>query len=353
MDNHAMWGVAEKHCGCLAALKTQESRRRYPQEEDEDRLMMKNPFQADKSKLLKSKTYRVLQEKTQVFSRPDSALVRTRMTHVMEVVANCIDASEMLGLNTDLVEAAAIGHDVGHVPYGHPGEEWMKKNLPGLDNFCHEKMGVITTQKIERAGRGLNLCWHTLEAMMCHSGNMAREGMSQEAWVVNYLDKITYLFHDYNDIYHTTRAHYPWKPAGLDDLVNSFGDNQRERTNTAIAGLVIESAKEGRVSFRHSNLAQRFQELRKLMYEVYFRVTKQDVDRLMRPTYEFFKEQNIADPVLLLALSTDSDVYNISARSNVNSYDFKRTTVSEIVDRFEKIQKRHGNINLCDPDLAW
>jgi dGTPase len=228
MKIHSSWKEAEECYGCLSHLKTIGSRRKYPCEEDEDRLCMRNPFQSDKSKLLLSKAYRVLWKKTQVFSIPESPLVRTRMTHVMEVVANCITISELLGLNTDLVEAAAIGHDIGHVPYGHPGEEWMKKNLPGLADFCHERMGVITAQKIERAGRGLNLTWHTLEAMMCHSGNMAKEGMSQEAWVVNYGDKITYLFHDYNDIYHTTRGSYPWKPAGLEELVESFGSNQRE-----------------------------------------------------------------------------------------------------------------------------
>ncbi|OGZ69610.1 MAG: hypothetical protein A3F47_02440 [Candidatus Staskawiczbacteria bacterium RIFCSPHIGHO2_12_FULL_38_11] len=353
MNVQSLFEKASSCYGCLSELKTTESRRRHPPEEDEDRLDVKNPFQKDKSKLLLSKAYRVLWKKTQVFSIPESPLTRTRMTHVMEVVGNCITASELLGLNTDLVEAAAIGHDIGHVPYGHPGEEWMKNNLEGLAGFCHEKMGVVTAQKIERAGRGLNLTWHTLEAMMCHSGNMAREGMSQEAWLLNYMDKITYLFHDYNDIFNVERANYP-KPLELEKVVNSFGSNQRERTNTTIAGLVIESAQEGKVSFRHSELGQRFQHLRALMYKVYYRVTKQDVGKLMKPAYDFLKEQDIGDPSLLLALSTDGDVLSISRKDNVNSHDFKLSTVFEIVPRLEKIYQRHGKIDLCNPDLdTW
>lgn len=349
MDNQAILAEAGRCYDCLSGLKTITSRRRWPQ--DQDRLEIKNPFQADKRKLLLSKAYRIQGKLTQVFSMPETSLTRTRMTHVMEVVGNAIAASEVLGLNTDLVEAAAIGHDIGHVPFGHPGEAWMQKSM-GRPDFCHEKMAVVKAQKIERAGEGLNLTWHTLEAMMCHSGDMAREGMSQEAWLLNYIDKITYLFHDFNDIFKTERANYP-PSSELEALVNSFGSSQRERTDTAIAGLVVESASHGRVMFKHSELAQRFQHLRRLMYEVYFKVTEQDVGKLMEPVLEFLKGNGTGDPYLLLALMTDDDVAGLAEKKNRNAHHFKRTTVFEIVCRLPEIFRKHGKINLCDPDLDW
>lgn len=249
------------------------------------------------------------------------------------------------------MQAAAIGHDIGHVPFGHPGEAWLQKAM-GRPEFCHEKMGVITAQKIERAGKGLNLTWHVLEAMMCHSGDMAREGMSQEAWLLNYIDKITYLFHDYNDIFKPERANSRPSPE-LEALVNDFGVNQRERTDTAIAGLVIESARHGKVMFKFSELAHKFKYLRQLMYQVYYKVTEQNVWRVMEPVLEFLKESGVGDPFLLLALMTDGDVHFLAEKQNRNYHAFKRTSVSEIIYRLPEIEKRWGSIDLCDPDLDW
>src|SRR3989344_5548040 len=248
-----IWKMADLHRGCLSSLKTTKSRRLHKPEKDEDPLDVTNFFVSDEAKLLSSKVFRVLSDKTQVFTLPRSPLIRTRKTHVLEVAAVSVVASELLGLNTDLVRAAAIGHDIGHVPFGHQGEAWMAKAM-GRPEFCHEIMGPIISQKIERKGIGLNLTWHTLEAMMCHSGNTARPTMSQEAWVLRYIDKFTYIFHDINDI--IIRMKYPVSQELL-NLADFFGKTQRERTTTAIAGLVIESEKYKRVSFEHSELGQK------------------------------------------------------------------------------------------------
>ncbi|HEX8931769.1 MAG TPA: HD domain-containing protein, partial [Patescibacteria group bacterium] len=163
-----------------------------------------------------------MSDKTQVFTFPNT-LVRNRQKHTFEVAACAMVLAEILGLNTSLTAAAAYGHDIGHVPFGHQGESWMKKamNRPEL---CHEIIGVVIAQKIERKGQGLNLTKHTLEAMMGHSGSMSKKSMSQEAWVLRYADKFAYIFHDINDI--MGRMKYQ-APRELLDLANEFGSNQR------------------------------------------------------------------------------------------------------------------------------
>ncbi len=341
MDIRVIWKKANSLRGCLSNLATSQSRRRNIDEEDPLEI---SPFVSDKAKILCSKAFRVMKDKTQVFTFPKK-LARTRQAHVMEVAAVSMVASDLLGLNTNLVEAAAFGHDIGHVPFGHQGEMWMAKAM-GSPNFCHEIMGPIVAQKIERRGRGLNLHWHTLEAMMCHSGNTARRGMSQEAWVLRHTDKFTYIFHDINDI--VVRANYPVHQDLL-ELASLFGDTQRTRTSTAITGLVIESAECGYVSFEKSELGQQFQHLRKLMYDLYVCVTQQNVESVMRPVLEFLEMINIGDPFLLLALMTDKDVCEIAADRMPNIDAFNRTAISEIAPHLQKI----GKIDLCDPGLNW
>src|SRR3989344_6285395 len=159
MTLQSVWDKAETLCGCLAHKMTVSGRRRNQSTE------AGNSFTNDEAALLESKAWRTLAHKTEVFTRPENALIRTRQAHVLEVVAVSVRASEKLGLNTELVRAAAIGHDIGHVPFGHQGESWMAKAM-GRPEFCHEVMGPIIAQKIERRGQGLNLCHETLEAMM-------------------------------------------------------------------------------------------------------------------------------------------------------------------------------------------
>lgn len=333
---------ANSLCGCLAEQRTTTSRRRDPL--DEDMLDVKNPFVSDEAKILSSKAYRMLDRKTQVFTLPSSPLTRTRGAHVREVQAVSVIATEMLGLNTDLVRAASIGHDIGHVPLGHCGEEWIAKKMG--KPFCHEKMGVITAQFIERKGAGLNLCFETLEAMMRHSGNTAKEGMSPEAWTLRHTDKATYIPHDINDI---LRAGHPL-PDKLMRLVNEFGVTQRDRTTTAIAALVIESAELGRVSFSQSELGMKFNEIRTLMYEVYVRVTQQNVDDILGPVLDFLEMLKLGDPFLLLALMTDEDVLRIRNWTGMKDMHLlNQTSVREIIPFLEEI----GSVDMCDPKLDW
>ena len=342
-DRLALRKKAESLRGRLSDQKTLAGRRRFPAREDP--FLMEDPFVADEDKLLASKTYRALAYKTQVFTLPETHLVRSRLLHVMEVVGTTVLASEMLGLNTSLARAAAIGHDVGHVPFGHQGEACVAQ-LMGKPNFCHEVMGPVVTQHIERKGLGLNLTHETLDAMMRHSGNFATDDMSPEAHVLRYTDKITYLFHDYNDI--VVRAHYPISRE-LESLFEEFGHDQRARRTTAICAMVVESVESGRVCFDQSDWAKKFRRLRELMYEVYPKVTQQNVMATMEPTLEFLQLLGLGDPFLLLALLTDREVETIAAATMKDANLFRHLGISEITPYLENI----GAVDLCDSDLNW
>jgi dGTPase len=337
------WRKAISLTSCLSELANTASWRRL--KSDEDPLLLGDSYITDEHKIGMSKAFRVLAKKTQVFTFPESPHIRTRLTHVMEVVAVSVKASEMLGLNTNLVRAIAMGHDIGHVPYGHQGEHWMAHAM-GKPKFCHEVMGVIVAQRVERSGKGLNLAWHTLDGMMRHSGDLAVDEMSQEAWLVRYCDKIAYIFADINDI--IRRMGYNAGPA-LMEVANAFGNTQRERTNTAIAGLVIESAEAGRVRFEDSELAQSFKLLRKLMYEIYPCVSEQDVGSKLEPVLECLTRLKVGDPWLLLALMTDEDIAFMNERRMKDLQAFNRTSVSRIAGSLKDL----GKIDLCDPGLDW
>jgi dGTPase len=336
-----LWQEARRLRGCLVDLKTTTSRRRHPVDEDPFEI---DPFVSDEAKLLSSKTIRLMSDKTQVFTTPDIPLVRTRHTHVMEVVANSVVASDMLGLNTNLIRAASWGHDIGHVPFGHQGEAWMAEtmSLP----FCHEVMGVVIAQKIERKGRGLNLTHEVLNAMMSHSGTMSQHAETEEARLLSFTDKIAYIFADLNDI--GVRARYPL-PEEIVKLANEFGSNQRERGSTAISALVVESNEIGHVSFEHSEFARKFKELRTRMYKVYIHVTQQNVARMMEPMIEYLEMLGLFDPYLLLAIMTDREVTEVLAHFMKDARVFSKLALSEIVPHLQKI----GPIDLCDADMDW
>lgn len=348
MDKKALTDEANALQGCLADRRTMTGRRKNPVPEDET-LVLPRPFQPDEAKLLSSKAFRLLRKKTQVTTKPDNPYIRTRDTHVLEVVAVSVIASEMLGLNTSLVRAIAIGHDIGHVPLGHQGEKFMAEAM-GCSHFCHEVMAPLIAQRVERKGVGLNLTFEVLEGMMCHSGEKAYDGMTQEAWVVRYTDKLAYIFADYNDL--VVRMGYP-ACRELREIMDEFGHNQRRRTTTALAGLIIESAEHGRVSFQHSEAAKKFARLRELMYEIYGRVTLQNTENIMRPVLDFLTELKICNPFLMLALMTDDDVLRLAQTPMLNLGHLKDTALSEVLPHLETISPIGEPLDLCNPYLNW
>lgn len=329
---------AHKLRGAFADRKCVTGRRRYNM--NGDCFLPEDPFLADEIKIINSKAWRRLHRKTQVTSFPINHHIRDRASHSGEVSAIAVTIADALGLNANLVRAIAQGHDTGHVPLGHPGEEYLAQTTGR--KFTHEVMGVFVAQNVERKGLGLNLTFEVLDGMMRHSGKNVSPTMTLEAWVVRFADKIAFLFSDYNDF---KRFGFRFNPE-LVRLMERFGDNQRERVATAVSALIVESVEKGRVDFSESEFGKDFSKIRELMYEAYPRVTAQDPKRVMAHIFDFVAGLKMGDPLLILALMTDTDIEYLDRQSMLNVSHIRQTSAGELLDNLPEK-------DCCDPDLNW
>ncbi len=152
-------------------------------------------FQRDRDRILYSKSFRRLKDKTQVFLSPDGDHYRTRMTHTLEVSQNARTIAKALRLNEDLVEAIALGHDLGHTPFGHAGERALDAECP--EGFRHNEQSLRIVERLENYGKGLNLTWEVRDGILNHEMNLNPGTL--EGKVVRLSDKIAYMHHDMDD----------------------------------------------------------------------------------------------------------------------------------------------------------
>ncbi len=228
---------------------------------------LRNPFQADRERIVLCKAFRRLKHKTQVFWAPRTDRFRTRITHTIEVAQTARVLGALLGLNTDLIEAIAYGHDVGHPPFGHAGERalqlWIQEyldiqatkdsadrdadygRLGGLFLFDHHEWALKLLQHQEEhhsgdesEAKGLNLT----ELVRAGIRNPSLTNTSSlEAQVVGVADDLTWINHDYDD-FQAARVHLPPE---VFDTVRHFGATRTERTIRAVADIVRESLRDG------------------------------------------------------------------------------------------------------------
>ena len=201
---------------------------------DEPQCDIRPVFQRDRDRILHSKAFRRLKNKTQVFLTPKGDHYRTRMSHTLEVSQNARTIAKALRLNEDLVEAIALGHDLGHTPFGHAGERVLNEMNPA--GFKHNEQSVRVAQCLEKNGQGLNLTWEVLDGMKNHS--MHSMPHTLEGKIVRLADKIAYINHDIDD---SVRA----KVLREEDLPKEFtevlGTTYRERINTMVLDIVKHS----------------------------------------------------------------------------------------------------------------
>jgi len=310
-----------------------------------------DPFYKDKGIILLSKSYRRLARKTQVFSPSLHPNVRNRLIHTNEVLVCSSEIATILGLNVKLTEAIALGHDIGHAPFGHLGERVMQ-DLSGK-NFTHNIMSVVVAQKVERSGKGLNLTYETLEGILNHSRGAnemnINSNIPQEATLVMLSDKIAYTFSDLNDAIKVKIL----KEKNLPKMVTYFGNNQRERMFNVQFNLIMESAEERKISFSKTECAIRFAELKKWMYEnVYFALDKQfyrtNLYNELGKIYDFIEKRfhGEMDPYLAIACMTDDEVIHLLK-------DMKRPNRQRFNYGFTEILKHFSGkkIDIFDPDL--
>jgi dGTPase len=178
------------------AVRSYESRgRNLPEEE----CSLRTPFQRDRDRIVHSKAFRRLRLKTQVFVDPDGDHFRTRLTHTIETAGIARGVARALRLNEDLVEAIGLGHDLGHPPFGHAGEEALDELLRerGGRGFRHNEHSLRVVERLERDGRGLNLTWEVRDGILKHTGPDDPETL--EGRIVRIVDRVAYINHDIDD----------------------------------------------------------------------------------------------------------------------------------------------------------
>jgi len=178
------------------AVRSYDSRgRNLPEEE----CRLRTPFQRDRDRIVHSKAFRRLRLKTQVFVDPDGDHFRTRLTHTLETTGIARGVARALRLNEDLVEAIGLGHDLGHPPFGHAGEQALDELLRerGARGFRHNEHSLRVVERLERDGRGLNLTWEVRDGILKHTGDDDPETL--EGRIVHIVDRVAYINHDIDD----------------------------------------------------------------------------------------------------------------------------------------------------------
>ena len=198
-------------------------------------------YQRDRDRILHSKSFRRLKHKTQVFLAPEGDHYRTRLTHTLEVAQIARTVARALRLNENLTEAIALGHDLGHTPFGHSGERVL--NQICQDGFAHYKQSVRVVEVLEKEGRGLNLTWEVRDGILNHrtSGHPS----TLEGCVVLLSDKIAYINHDIDD---AIRAKLLTEEELPGEYTNVLGHSVRERLNTMIHDLILNSLEKPQVT---------------------------------------------------------------------------------------------------------
>ncbi len=216
-------------------------------------------YQRDRDRILHSKSFRRLKDKTQVFLTPEGDHYRTRLTHTLEVSQNARTIAKALRMNEDLVEAIALGHDLGHTPFGHAGERALAKVCPY--GFCHSEQSVRTVEVLEKNGRGLNLTDEVRDGIRNHQ----TKGMpyTLEGRIVRFSDKIAYIHHDMDD---AIRGGILKEEDVPEEIGAVIGYTTGERLDHFIHDIVTTSY--GSDDIRMSpEVAEAMQKLRRFMFE--------------------------------------------------------------------------------------
>lgn len=238
---------------------------RHLEEEDDE---IRTPYMVDRDRIIHSKSFRRLKHKTQVYIKTSSDHYRTRLTHTLEVAQIAKTIGKGVGLNEDLIEAIALGHDIGHVAFAHNGEEVLNKLLPG--GFKHNVNSVRVLTRIEKQGKGLNLTSEVLDGILYHSGfsNSAKKAYTLEGQVVKYSDKIAYVNHDIDD---SIRAGLLKEAEIPIELLKTLGESHSTRIDTLVKNCIYSTLKNIDINKPEvtlsSNIEKTLSELRNFMFE--------------------------------------------------------------------------------------
>ena len=252
---------------------------------------IRTPYQRDRDRIIHCKAFRRLKHKTQVFINPEGDHFRTRLTHTLEVSQIARTIARALRLNEDLTEAIALGHDLGHTPFGHAGERALHRIC---GPFHHREQSLRVVDVLEHNGQGLNLTAEVRDGILHHSGE--GEPSTLEGCIVRYCDRIAYLNHDIDDAVRSGYLEYHQLP---DSTLRLLGDRHSQRIDTMVHDIVQESSGKPVIAMS-APIASAMEELREFMFEkVYYHPRKiaeeNRLDSYIDQLYHLF----LAEPELL------------------------------------------------------
>ena len=262
------------------AVRSYESRgRNLPEEE----CRLRTPFQRDRDRIVHSKAFRRLRHKTQVFVDPDGDHFRTRLTHTLETTGIARGVARALQLNEDLVEAIGLGHDLGHPPFGHAGEQALDELLRerGAAGFRHNEHSLRVVERLERDGRGLNLAWEVRDGILHHTGE--GEPSTLEGKIVRIVDRVAYINHDIDD---AIRAGVLAQEDLPREEIATLGDTGSRRIDTLVHDLVETSSQAGDI-VQSDEIGDAMLSLRAFMFErVYLKQDHAQLRATVRRVFE-------------------------------------------------------------------
>ena len=250
-----------KNLNPLAAFADRTQGRPFGEKERQEDV--RTCFQRDTDKIVHSKAFRRLMHKTQVFLNPEGDHYRTRMTHTLEVSRIARTITRALGLNEDLSEAIAMGHDLGHTPFGHAGEAALDALMSG--GFRHNEQSLRVVDVLEKDGRGLNLTYEVRMGIVGHTGERMPETL--EGQIVRHSDRIAYVNHDIDD---AVRAGILSSDEIPDCVTAVLGNNHAQRIDTLVTDMVLTSREAGCILLSH-RVDQALKDLRSFMFEHVYR----------------------------------------------------------------------------------
>ncbi|MTI70900.1 MAG: deoxyguanosinetriphosphate triphosphohydrolase [Firmicutes bacterium] len=248
----------ERDILCKTATLSSDSKGR---EKREKKCSIRTEFQRDRDRIIHSKAFRRLKHKTQVFIAPESDHYRTRLTHTLEVNQISRTLARALKLNEDLTEAIALGHDLGHTPFGHTGEQILDKLHTGGFKHNEQSLRIVDYLEFRRGKRGLNLTYEVRDGVLKHTGENSPSTL--EGQIVKIADRIAYINHDIDD---SIRAEILSINDLPKDCLNILGANHGERINTMIVDIINNSYGKTEINMSKKILYYT-NKLRKFMFE--------------------------------------------------------------------------------------
>ncbi|MBR5713037.1 MAG: deoxyguanosinetriphosphate triphosphohydrolase [Lachnospiraceae bacterium] len=260
---------------------------------DEEPCDIRTVYQRDRDRIIHCKAFRRLKDKTQVFLTPEGDHYRTRMTHTLEVSQIARSISKALLLNEDLTEAIALGHDLGHTPFGHAGERALARVCPL--GFKHNEQSVRVVSVLEKDGAGLNLTREVLDGILNHQ--TVGKPMTLEGDVVRFADKFAYVNHDIDD---AIRGHIICESDIPKELTDLLGHSLKERLNTLVHDIVMNS-KDCEEILMSAEMEEGFKALRRYMFENVYtnpvaKGQEAKAERLVEHLYGYYTDHTEALP---------------------------------------------------------